>query len=206
MKALLITVLSAGHLVQAAPAPQGLLNGISNFLTNTFGGGGNAGEVDDYENAPYNVIQTFDGYEERFYPSKMWVCTRGSGSNGGFMKLFRYISGANSRKQKIDMTVPVMMTYSEKGMEMCFYMTANTQSNPPAPTADDVYLSQKKAMTVYATSVGGYPSHSAEAAKLKAKLERGRASSVDFSSYMTMGYDSPMKILNRRTDIMYQKI
>ena len=60
MKALLITVLSAGHLVQAAPAPQGLLNGISNFLTNTFGGGGNAGEVDDYENAPYNVIQTFD--------------------------------------------------------------------------------------------------------------------------------------------------
>ena len=39
------------------------------------------------------------GYEERFYPSKMWVCTRGSGSNGGFMKLFRYISGANSRSK-----------------------------------------------------------------------------------------------------------
>ena len=28
---------------------------------------------------------------------------------------------------------------------------------------------------------------------------------VDFSKYMAMGYDSPMKILNRRTDYMYSK-
>ena len=104
------------------------------------------------------------------------------------------------------MTVPVMMTYTEKGEEMCFYMTSSTQSNAPAPTNSDVYLMQVKDMTVYATSVGGYPNHSTEAAKLRAVLERGRASQVDFSAYMTMGYDSPMKILNRRTDIMYKKL
>ena len=40
--------------------PQGILNGISNLLTNAFGSGGNSGEVDDYQNAPYEVIQAYD--------------------------------------------------------------------------------------------------------------------------------------------------
>ena len=61
---------------------------------------------------------------------------------------------------------------------MCFYMTSDTQSNAPAPTGEGVYLSQKKNMTVYATSVGGYPDHDTEAAKFRAVLERGRASQV----------------------------
>ena len=96
--------------------------------------------------------------------------------------------------------------YDEQGMEMCFYLTSSTQSNAPAPNSDKVYLSQKKNMTVFSTSVGGYPDHADQAAKLRAKLERGRASQVDFSQYMAMGYDSPMKLLNRRTDYMYVKL
>merc|ERR1711878_40288 len=204
MNTLTVTLLVAGVTFTQA-RPQGILNGISNLLTSAFGGGRSAGEVDDYENAPYEVIQTYNGYEERFYPSRFWVCTRSESNNGGFMKLFRYISGANARKQKIDMTVPMMMTHDEKGVEMCFYLTQSTQANAPQPTGEDVYLSQKKGMTVYATSVGGYPNHDTEAAKFRAVLERGRASQVDFSKYLAMGYDSPMKILNRRTDYMYLK-
>ena len=90
------------------------------------------------------------------------------------------------------MTVPVMMTHDEKvrtkrsiknitcvqGVEMCFYLTQSTQANAPQPTGEDVYLSQKKGMTVYATSVGGYPNHDTEAAKFRAVLERGRANQV----------------------------
>ena len=41
-------------------APQGLLNGLSNLLTGVVGGGGNAGEVDNYQNARYSVVQKFD--------------------------------------------------------------------------------------------------------------------------------------------------
>merc|ERR1711879_484188 len=82
-------------------APQGgLISTISNLLTSVVGGG-NTGEVDGYENAPYSVVNTYDGYEERFYPSKMWVCTRSG--RGGFMKLFGYISGDNSGNQKKSM-------------------------------------------------------------------------------------------------------
>ena len=42
--------------------------------------------------------------------------------------------------------------------------------------------------------------------KLKAVLERGRASQVDFSSYIAMSYDNPWKIMNRRNDVMYKKL
>merc|ERR1712187_350484 len=186
-------------------AQGGLLNGLSNLLTNVVGGGA-TGEVDGYENAPYQVINRYDGYEERFYPSKMWVCTRSSSNNGGFMKLFGYISGDNSRNQKIDMTVPVMMTHDDKGTEMCFYLTNDSQGNPPQPTGAGVYLSRKKEMNGFATTMGGYPNFENEARKLKSVLERGRASQVDFSSYMAMSYDNPWKILNRRNDVMYKKL
>ena len=62
MKGIFITISTIAQLTAAAPAPQGssILNGISNFLTSTFGGGGNAGEVDDYENAPYSVIAQYE--------------------------------------------------------------------------------------------------------------------------------------------------
>ena len=54
------TITLSLHTVVAAPAPQGLLNGLSNLLSSVVGGGGTAGEVDSYENAPYSVVQKFD--------------------------------------------------------------------------------------------------------------------------------------------------
>ena len=104
------------------------------------------------------------------------------------------------------MTVPVMNTVSEKGKEMCFYLTAQFQSNPPQPSGSGVYLVQKKAMNVFASTMGGYPNMEQEARKLKDNLERGRASQVDFTSYMSMSYDSPWKVVNRRIDVMYRKL
>jgi len=94
------------QLVCAAPAPQGLLNGISNLLSSVVGGGGTTGEVDSYQNAPYTVVQKLDGYEERYYPSSKWVCTR----TGGFNSLFGYISGTNSRSKTTFSTIVLILT------------------------------------------------------------------------------------------------
>ena len=55
-----ILVVTGLALTQARP---GILDGISNFLTSVtsvLGGGKSAGEVEDYENAPYEVNQTYD--------------------------------------------------------------------------------------------------------------------------------------------------
>ena len=88
---------------------------------------------------------------------------------------------------------------------MCFYITEEFQSNPPKPTGRGVYLSPKS-MSVFAMTMGGYPNMAAEAKKLRGKLERGRASQVDFSSYMSMSYDTPWNLVNRRNDVLYKKV
>merc|ERR1719385_489869 len=88
----------------ASVSAQGFLNGLSNLLTSAVGGGP-VGEVEGYENAPYQVVNSYDGYEERYYPSNMWVCTR----TGGFMNLFRYISGDNA--SQVDFSSYIAMSY-----------------------------------------------------------------------------------------------
>merc|ERR1712029_846126 len=180
-------------------APQGSLNDLQSGFNRIVTTG-------EDENAPYTVIQKYDDFEERFYPGQIWVCTRNSGKRAGFWKLFGYISGDNNRNQKIDMTVPAMFTYNEKDEEMCFSMTSATQIDPPVPNNSDVYLSQKEDLTVFARSVSGYPDFGEEAEKLKNMLQIGLASQVDFSSYIVMNFNSPRKIINRRTDIMYKKL
>ena len=66
-----------------------------------------------YESAEYKVIESDGNFEVREYPDLMLVATTtkidAQGRDGSFMKLFRYISGANESEQKISMTTPVFM-------------------------------------------------------------------------------------------------
>lgn len=71
-----------------------------------------------------------------------------------FMKLFRYISGANEGNKEIKMTVPVSTKWTiindnsyEK--EMCFYLDEKHQSNPPNPTDSEVYIINRPQMTIF---------------------------------------------------------
>merc|ERR1711942_283885 len=120
--------------------------------------------------------------------------------NQMFMKLFRYISGVNKERQEIEMTVPVLstMTPMEGKMkkQMCFYLTKEAQKNPPQPEDPDVKIDQNKEMVVFVKQFGGYAMK--DSVWAKKALEFGeelqdRADEVDFSRYLTAGYDSPMK-------------
>merc|ERR1712215_323073 len=132
--------------------------------------------------------------------------------NKMFMKLFRYIAGVNKERQEIEMTVPVLstMTPMEGKMkkQMCFYLTKEAQKNPPQPEDPDVKIDQNKEMVVFVKQFGGYAMKDSvwakEALKFGEELQ-DRADEVDFSKYLTAGYDSPMKFWNRRNEVMFIK-
>jgi len=61
--------------VAASPVPAPQLGALKKLLEGLTGND-SPGEVNgDYEQAPYEVLQKLDGYEERLYPSVKWVCT-----------------------------------------------------------------------------------------------------------------------------------
>merc|ERR1712168_162979 len=226
-----VLVLAVAGVVTPHPAPQlGALKGLLESLS----GDDKPGEVNgDYQQVPYETLQKLDGYEERRYPSVKWACTEATydvedddeetgddseemslmkmmqwmtdkksrkkkPQNKMFMKLFRYISGVNKERQEIEMTVPVLstMTPMEGKMkkQMCFYLTKEAQKNPPQPEDPDVKIDQNKEMVVFVKQFGGY-----------AMKDSVWADEVDFSKYLTAGYDSPMKFWNRRNEVMFIK-
>jgi DNA gyrase inhibitor GyrI len=75
----------------------------------------------------------------------MLVATRtkidAQGRDGSFMKLFRYISGANESDQKISMTTPVFMENdkADSEVQMGFVMPKEVAvEGVPSPTGDGV--------------------------------------------------------------------
>jgi len=95
-----------------------------------------------YETAAHKVVMTEGSFELRDYPETRMVKTRmPSGRDTGFMRLFRFISGDNARKEKIAMTTPVLMERGPAGADdsMAFVLPKD-MPDVPAPAASDVTL------------------------------------------------------------------
>ena len=98
-----------------------------------------------YESAEYKVVTSDGKFEVREYPDLMLVATTtkldSQGRDGSFMKLFRYISGANESDKKISMTTPVFMENdkAESAVQMAFVMPKEiTVEGVPAPTGEGI--------------------------------------------------------------------
>ena len=94
------------------------------------------GSFTHYKTAPFTVVRHEGPFEIRDYPALAVASTPRSGGNGSFMRLFRYIGGANDSKETISMTTPVLMT----GDEMRFVMPAPLQAAAPTPASDQVRI------------------------------------------------------------------
>lgn len=104
-----------------------------------------------YESAPYNVIESDGNIEIRQYPDLVLASTdskfEARGNDGSFMRLFRYISGANEAEQKIEMTTPVFMKADSAESEgtMGFVLPQEVaKAGAPNPKAKDVAIRKRE--------------------------------------------------------------
>ena len=94
-----------------------------------------------YDEAPYQIMQENDNFEIRFYDERIVIQTSFQGSNSGFQKLFKYISGNNQSSTKIEMTPPVTMLPDQGQMVMQFFLPERFDlSSAPLPADDSVEI------------------------------------------------------------------
>jgi hypothetical protein len=100
------------------------------------------------ETPEYKVVRADGKIEIRDYPALTMATTPMSadGMNGGFGQLFRFITGSNESKEKIEMTAPVLIDNTTEKKTMSFIMPQATVSKGvPKPAASTVSLSSMPA-------------------------------------------------------------
>ncbi|KAH3828000.1 hypothetical protein DPMN_129948 [Dreissena polymorpha] len=157
-------------------------------------------------------------YEVRDYVDTDWVSTNQlnmeyrKASTTNFMKLFRYISGQNDKKQKVAMTCPVVTRIipgqgpaCESNFTMSFFVSPD-QKPAPKPTNPEVFLHSVPKFRAYVRQFSGwamdYPVWRDEAVKLGEALTKDGLEFVT-ETWWTAGYDSPFKVLNRHNEVWF---
>lgn len=163
------------------------------------------------EEYPYTVLQSYDGFEVRFYKQAIFARTfidaetYRAGSGNGFRTLASYIFGGNDRSESIAMTAPVAMRW-DHGMVMEFMMPSKyTLETLPAPNRNDIELYEKPGVIMAGLTFGGWANDRRIANKIEELsnyLEKHGISHTGQFQYF--GYSSPYQMINRRNDIVVQ--
>ena len=161
-----------------------------------------------YESAPYKVARSDGKFELRDYPALTVVETPmadPNGSDGSFMRLFRFITGANEGKQKIAMTTPVFMSGSSTNLTMAFVLPAKLKTADAPKPADGALTVRELPSGRFAVlrfSGGRNAKNESETlARLQSWLERERLTAVSGPVY---GYFDPpwTPAFLRRNEVM----
>lgn len=166
----------------------------------------------------FDLVCEGDGYEVRHYDAAKWVSTEEQSYfmevaiSRAFKKLYKYITGENEAGAKINMTAPVLIKVKEdvsiwdsSVYVLNFLLPSDFQANPPKPTDPSVYFIDTPDMNVYVKSYGGWMMSvvsKIKAQQLKTSLDKVQAS-YETGYHYDVGYNSPMKILNRHNEAWY---
>jgi len=161
-----------------------------------------------YESAPYKVARSDGKFELRDYPALTVVETPMAGpdeSDGSFMRLFRFITGANEGKKKIAMTTPVFMSGGNTNRTMAFVLPAKIQKGGvPKPADGTLTVNELPAGRFAVLRFSGGRSSRKEAeslARLQSWMERERLTAASAPVY---GYFDPpwTPAFLRRNEVM----
>ncbi|VVA95753.1 unnamed protein product [Arabis nemorensis] len=189
-----------------APAPWNPSNGMR------------PGTCDQYECPTYKLVEPGYGYEIRAYNSAAWMSTgpipspsMTQATKTGFHRLFSYIHGDNKRKEKLNMTAPVITqtTPRKSDYTVFFYLPKKNQQNPPE--AEGLKVQRWKPSFVAVRQIGGYVTDEVakeEVVALMASLhgtewiapiEKSKGKSP---AYLVADYNPPFQSTARVTEIL----
>ena len=152
-----------------------------------------------YEAAEYEILEVDGSIELREYPDLKLVTTDmqfdSQGNDGSFMRLFRYISGANDDKQKVAMTIPVFMERDsgETPGQMGFVLPKQVAAEKiPGPTNGGVEVATRDGGTFAAIRFAGRINSKLvdEKRSMLEKWLKSRGLRGD-GEYEIAGYDAP---------------
>ena len=160
-----------------------------------------------YETQKYDLIFSEDEFEIRFYPAalKAKVISKRN-ANGNFYKLFQFISGNNSKGEKIEMTTPVYMKEDNDSNTMEFVMPSSyNMESISKPNDESVEIYESEAKYFACVRYGGYSNSGkfkTHSKKLIKKLSELNIKTIGDLFYVS--YNSPYKVFNRRNEVMVQ--
>ena len=163
--------------------------------------------MSSYETQKYDLIYSENDFEIRFYPSsvKAKVISKNN-ANGNFYKLFQFISGNNSKNEKIEMTTPVYMKSEDEKNKMEFVMPSKfNMDNISSPNDSSISIYETQAKYFACVRYGGYSNSSKfqeHSTRLSEKLQEMDIKMIGDIFYVS--YNSPYKVFNRRNEAMVE--
>ena len=159
------------------------------------------------ETPEYKVIRTDGKIEIRDYPALTVATTtmEGAEMNGGFRKLFRFITGGNEGSEKIAMTAPVLIDTTEGKKTMSFIMPRKAVENGvPKPSGETVTLEKVGAARLAVLRFdGGRTAENEKAAIEKLKEWLGAEKLIGKGAPTFAYYDPPWTpTFMRRNEVM----
>lgn len=106
-----------------------------------------------YEKLTYQVLKKESAFEVRRYDAYMLMRVNRV-SNRGFSTLFNYISGDNSKHQKIQMTMPVLTDVKAKNY-IAFTMPKDKRKDFPRPNDPNIEIIEIPAKTYLSITYKG---------------------------------------------------
>lgn len=151
------------------------------------------------ETAKFKEIEKDDAFSVRVYEPLVLVSVALDNpegkSNKSFMKLFKYISKGNDKRQKIAMTTPVFVDKGKEKKEMYFVMPAtHVKEGSPAPLDKSLKITKQaeKVFAVY-TYKGGSTKVANDAGEKKLRDWLVKKKLKIIGEPIVASYDSPFK-------------